>query len=102
MDSRCAAGCHAQKLATRLREESINIEVDVTGRKADKQLKTAVKKKIPYIVFVGTDELKSEVYPTKNVESSQEEKLSFERIVTTVRDHRRKTRVDEDEEFDLI
>lgn len=91
----------AQKLATRLREESINVEVDVTGRKADKQLKTAVKKKIPYIVFVGTDELKSEVYPTKNVESSKEEKLSFERIVTTVRDHRRTTKRDEDEEFDL-
>lgn len=91
----------AQKLASRLREESINVEVDVTNRKVDKQLKTAVKKRIPYIVFIGEDELKSEVYPTKNVESSKEEKLSFERIVTTVRDHRRKTRLDEDEEFDL-
>ena len=91
----------AQKLATKLREESINVEVDVTGRKVDKQLKTAVKKHIPYIVFVGGDELKSEIYPTKNVESSREEKLSFERIVTTVRDHRRKTKVDEDEDFDL-
>ncbi len=85
----------ATNLALQLRAEAINVEVDVTGRKADKQLKTAVKKQIPYIVFVGEDELKSEVYPVKNVQSGKEEKLSFERIVTTVRDKRKNPRAEE-------
>lgn len=88
----------AASLADRLRTEGINVEVDVTGRKADKQLKTAVKKRIPYIVFVGDSELKSEVYPVKNVQSGEEEKLSFERIVTTLRD-KRKSRHSDDDEF---
>lgn len=96
----------AAKLARQLRAEAINVEVDVTGRKADKQLKTAVKKKIPYIVFVGEDELKSEVYPVKLVSAGTEEKLSFERIVTTVRDYRRtakkaKVEQDDDAEFEI-
>src|SRR5690606_28903519 len=36
----------AMKLASELREEGVNVELDITGRKLDKQLKAAVKKQI--------------------------------------------------------
>lgn len=88
----------AQKLAKSLRKEGVNIELDFTGRKLDKQLKTAVKKRIPYILFVGDEELAKEVYPLKNTITGDEKKLSFERIVTTVNDRRRKH---EDDDFDV-
>ncbi|MGB4762602.1 MAG: histidine--tRNA ligase [Candidatus Saccharimonas sp.] len=88
----------ATKLARSLRKEGVNIELDFTSRKLDKQLKTAVKKRIPYIMFVGDDELSREVYPLKNTVSGTEKKLSFERIVTTVNDRRAKT---EDDDFDI-
>jgi histidyl-tRNA synthetase len=78
----------ATKLAMRLRSEGVKTELDFTGRKLDKQLKTAIKKAIPFIVFVGEDELKSELYPFKDTASSEEERLSFERIVSGVKDRR--------------
>ncbi len=78
----------AQKLARKWRAEGLNVEVDITGRKIDKQIKTAVKKQISNIVFIGENELASKSYTLKNLSSSKEEKLSFERIVSVVKDHR--------------
>jgi len=90
----------AMDFAMRLREEGVNVELDITGRKLDKQLKTAIKKDIPFIVFIGEEELKNEVYPFKDTASSEEQKLSFERIVSSVKDRRRKTRDDLDDLFE--
>lgn len=78
----------AMKLAQELRQEGVTTELDFTGRKLDKQLKTAIKKQIPFIVFVGEKELQAEVYSFKDTASSEEQKLSFERIVSSVKDRR--------------
>lgn len=91
----------AEKLATRLRGEGVNVELDFTGRKLDKQLKTAVKKAIPYLLFVGEAELANEVYPLKNTTTSEEKRLSFERIVTLVTDRRANQSHNDDDAFDL-
>ncbi len=88
----------AMEFAGKLREEGVNVELDITGRKLDKQLKTAIKKEVPFMVFVGEEELKTEVYPFKDTASSEEQKLSFERIVTSVKD-RRRGRKDELDDF---
>jgi histidyl-tRNA synthetase len=90
----------AMNLAVRLREEGVNVELDFTGRKLDKQLKAAVKKDIPFLVFVGDEELKSEQYPFKDTATSEERKLSFERIVTNVKDRRHKGKGDFDDLFE--
>ena len=91
----------AEKLARNLRREGVNVELDYTGRKLDKQLKTAVKKSIPYILFVGEAELGSEVYPLKSTITGDEKRLSFERIVSTIADRRSKHSGDDDI-FDVI
>ena len=85
----------ALKFARRLREEDVNVEVDISGRKIDKQIKAALKKNVPFMAFVGEDELKQELYTFKDVASELEEKLSLERIVTRVKDYRRKGMIDE-------
>lgn len=90
----------AQKLATNLRNEGVNVELDITARKMDKQLKTAIKKSIPYILFIGDEEVKSETYPLKDTITSDEKKLSFERIVSTIADRRANHR-HEDDELDI-
>ncbi|HSW91294.1 MAG TPA: histidine--tRNA ligase [Candidatus Saccharimonadales bacterium] len=90
----------AMKLANDLREEGVNVELDITGRKLDKQLKTAVKKQIPFIVFIGEKEVETEIYPFKDTASSEEQKLSFERIVTSVKDRRRTHLDDLDDLFE--
>lgn len=89
-------------LADKFRDEGVNVEVDITGRKLDKQIKTAVRKKISHIVFVGEDEVVNEIYPFKNTATTKEEKLSFERIVTTVKDYRHISPEDDDDELDEL
>lgn len=80
----------AAKFVDNLRLEGINVELDITNRKLDKQIKTAVKKRIPYIIFVGDEELSSHQYPLKDTLSSVEQKLSPERIVATIKSKRNK------------
>lgn len=87
----------ALKLARKLRGEGLRVETDISARKLDKQLKTAIKKNIPYIMFVGEDELKDEVYNFKDTSTATEEKLSFERIVSKVMDRRTRRRSKDDE-----
>jgi len=78
----------AQQLAMKLRNEGVNVEVDITGRKVDKQIKTAIKKKIPFMLFIGEKELEEEIYPLKDVAHEKEQKLSFGRMVAEIRDYR--------------
>lgn len=90
----------AQRVAKELRAEGVNVELDVTGRKIDRQLKTAVKKQIPYIMVVGEDELKHDIYPLRNTTTREETKLSVERVVSAIRDYRTARHQGEDD-FDL-
>ncbi len=90
----------AISLARKWRSEGLSVEVDITGRKIDKQIKTAVKKQVPFMLFIGESELKNDTYTLKNVTSSEEQQLSFERVVSVVKDRRRQSRDDLDEFFD--
>ena len=89
----------ALDVARQLRSEGVNVEVDISGRKFDKQLKAVIKKDIPYIVFVGSDEIRDQLYTFKDTATTDEEKLSIARIVSHVKDHRRKSSDDDDELF---
>lgn len=71
----------ANKLARELRAENINVELDITGRKLDRIIKAAIKKDIPYILFLGENEVNSDVYTLKDIAKSQEYKLKFSEIV---------------------
>lgn len=90
----------ADQLAAKLREEGVNVELDFSGRKIDRQIKTAVKKQIPYVLFVGQAELKSEKYSLKDTHSGEEDLLGFERLVTRIKDRRRKYSTDDDHLFE--
>jgi histidyl-tRNA synthetase len=90
----------AIEFARKLRDEGVNVEVDITGRKLDKQLKTAIKKEVPFMIFVGDEELTTEIYPFKDTASTEEQKLSFERIVSSVKDRRRAHKDDLDDLFE--
>lgn len=80
----------ARRLADELREEGVRVALDTTGRKIDKQIKTAVKQCINYLLFVGEKEVADGIYKLKDVAHETEQELSLERIVTTVKDRRRR------------
>jgi histidyl-tRNA synthetase len=73
-----------------LREMGLHVAVDSTGRKPDKQLKSALKKKIHFVLFIGENELSSDQYMLKNLHTGKEEKHGAQRIVTIVKDYRQK------------
>jgi histidyl-tRNA synthetase len=71
-----------------LREMGAKVAVDLTDRKADKQIKTAVKKGMHYAMFIGEKELADEQYEIRNLQTSVEERHSVARIVSIVTDYR--------------
>ncbi len=89
----------AQALVDKLRQEGVNVALDITGRKVDKQIKSAVKSRVPFMLFLGQQELADETYTLKDVLKESEQKLSFERLVTTVKDYRRRGRSETEEEL---
>jgi histidyl-tRNA synthetase len=78
----------AQRVIQDLREMGANVAVDLTGRKPDKQIKTAVKKGVHYAMFIGEKELEEEQYEIRNLVSGIEERHSASRIVSIVTDYR--------------
>ncbi len=89
----------ALKVARELRGEGVNVEIDITGRKLDKQIKAVIKKDIPYILFIGSKEVSEGLYTFKDVATTEEEKLSLERVVTRVKDHRHTATNEDDDLF---
>lgn len=78
----------AQPVIDDLREMGLNVAFDTTGRKPDKQIKTADKKGIAHVLFIGERELEEDQYMLKNLRTGKEEKHGLQRIVSIVKDHR--------------
>jgi len=76
----------ANKLARDLRKAGINAELDIIERKLDKQIKTALKKDVPRILFVGEEEVNSGLYPLKDLKNNKEYKLNFDQIVELIKE----------------
>lgn len=72
----------ANRLAKQLRSAGINTEIDMSGRKLDKQIKAALKKRVPYAVFVGPSD--EGTYSFKNLADESEQKLSAEQIISAL------------------
>lgn len=73
-----------------LREMELNVAVDSTGRKLEKQIKTAVKQGIRYAIFIGDQELATEQFKLKDLNTGEEETHSLARIASIVKDYRKK------------
>jgi histidyl-tRNA synthetase len=80
----------AHGVANLLRNEGINVAVDMSGRPVDRQIKTASKKNVRHALFVGEEELSTEQFPIKDLETGNEEKHSIERVVAMLMDERKK------------
>lgn len=75
----------ANKLANYIREQGINAAVDLTDKKVSAQVKTADKQKIPYVLVVGEEEVKSGKYKVKSLLSSSETEIPKEGIAAILK-----------------
>jgi len=73
------------ELAKILRTHSVNVEVYPDASKMKKQMKYADDKHIPFVIFVGSDELKSKKYTLKDMKSGQQESLTIEEIISRLK-----------------
>jgi len=75
-------------IINQLRDMNVNVSVDSSGNKVEKQIKSAIKNNLRYVLFIGEEELKNKQYKLKNLKTEEEELHSIERIVTIVKDYR--------------
>lgn len=75
----------AINLAQELRSNGLNVELDLSGRKLDKQIKNVLKKDIRYMLFIGEEEVKTGLYAFKDIQKSAEYKLNIADIVGLIR-----------------
>ena len=80
---------NAQKYIEQLRSAGINVAVDSTGRKADKQIKSAVKKGIRYVLFIGDKELASQLFTLKDLETGKEITSGLQQIIDNLKDYKK-------------
>lgn len=80
----------AQKIIKELREMGVNVATDLGDRKTDKQITTALKKGIKYIMFVGEKDIDQGQFNLKHLDTGLEENHSLQRIVSIVKDIRKK------------
>ncbi len=71
----------AQDVVKKLRSQGINLAVDLTDRKPEKQIKAALKLAVPYLLFIGEDEISNKKYILRNVETQKEDVLSIDEIM---------------------
>jgi histidyl-tRNA synthetase len=72
---------YALSVAHQLRESGISTEVYPDVTKLKKQLDYANKKEIPFVIVVGSDEMKDGMLTFKNMEKGEQEKLLVSDVI---------------------
>jgi histidyl-tRNA synthetase len=70
---------------TKLRQSGIKAELYPDTAKMKKQMNYANRRSIPFVVLVGEEEVKSELFTLKNMESGEQNKLVFNKLLEALK-----------------
>ncbi len=73
------------KIVKQLRENNINTQMDLMGRNFSKQLEYASNAKIPYVIFVGKEELKKKKFKLKDMKTGKQRELPIPKIISLLK-----------------
>jgi len=76
----------AVALATKLREAGIRTQLHCEEKKFKAKIGYADKQKIPYVIFLGEDEIAAGVVACKDMASGEQTKLSADETLTLIRE----------------
>ncbi|MEI6528404.1 MAG: histidine--tRNA ligase [bacterium] len=76
---------YANELAQKLRENGLNVAINLTTKKIGDQIKSADKQKIPNIICIGENEMKSGEFKVKNLQTGEEKTATEEGLVKIIR-----------------
>lgn len=71
-------------LAQSLREKGITVATHFTAKKPADAIKTALKLEIPYMVFIGEDEIAKKQFTLKNLKTEETQTLSLEELAQKI------------------
>ena len=74
----------AIELATKFRDSGIRVQLYAEQKKFKAKMNYADKLGVPFVVFVGEDEIKEQVVSCKDMRSGEQTKLSFEQTLQRV------------------
>lgn len=73
------------KIANILRKEKINSEIYFDDKKIKAKFKYADKLHIPYAIIIGEDEINSNMFTLKDMQTGEQRKLDIEEILTLLK-----------------
>ena len=76
---------YIQKIAKGLRTKGINTETQLTAIKFGNQLKYASKKNIPWVMIIGEDEINAKKVQLKNMETGEQNLVTLEEAIETIK-----------------
>ena len=76
----------AVELATRFRNAGVRVQLYGEQKKFKAKMNYADKIKVPFVVFLGEDEIRDGVVACKDMKSGEQTKLGFDETLTRVRD----------------
>lgn len=71
-------------IATKLRNNGVKTEIYLNNKKLKAKFKYADKLEIPYVIIIGEDEIKENMFKLKNMKTGEEEKLTLEDLINAV------------------
>lgn len=71
----------SMKLAQELRRNGFYVDIEMTGRKLKKSLDYANKEKIPYVIIMGEEELKSQTVKLKDMMKAEEKNIPLGELI---------------------
>lgn len=71
-------------IATKLREAGLNVDIDLMDKGVSKNLDYANSLKIPFVAFIGENELKEQKIKLKNMHTGKEELVNLEELFNIV------------------
>lgn len=72
------------KIAQELRKAGINVDIDLIGRGPSKNLDYANTMAIPYVIFIGPEELDKKKVKLRNMKTGKEELLSINKLISNL------------------
>ncbi len=81
---------HAIALATAMRQEGLRVQMYAENKKFKARLSYADKLKIPYVAFLGEDEIKDGFVTVKDMASGEQTTASAAMIITALKDNIRR------------
>ncbi len=79
-----------EKIVKELRDNGLNVEYNIMNKNLKKQLSFVSSLNIPYTIIVGENEIKNNKYKLKNMETKEEELLSFNETIKKIKDFKNK------------